>query len=42
MPRSLRLVRDGKPNRLSRDAPRPFEPGGGGKLVVAGGSGDGR
>lgn len=32
VPRSLRLVSDGRPKRLSREPPRPFEPGGGGKL----------
>jgi hypothetical protein len=39
---SFRRPRDGKPNLLSLDAPRPAADGGGGKLVFAGGSGEGR
>lgn len=38
---SLRLPRDGSPNRLSREAPLPPVPGGGGKFCVDCGSGDG-
>lgn len=37
-----RPVREERPNRLSRDAPRPEALGGGGKLVVVAVSGEGR
>jgi hypothetical protein len=39
---SFRRLKDGMPNLLSREPPRPPVPGGGGKDVLAGGSGDGR
>ncbi len=39
---SFRRPSDDSPKRLSREPPRPLVPGGGGKDVVAGGSGDGR
>jgi hypothetical protein len=39
---SLRLLNDGSPNLLSRDCPRPFAPGGGGKEGLADWSGEGR
>ena len=42
--RSLRRLRDGSPNRRSREGPRPLAFGGGGKFWAdcCGGSGDGR
>jgi len=39
---SLRRPREGSPKRLSRLAPRPLAPGGGGKARAPGGSGEGR
>lgn len=37
---SLLLLSDGRPNRRSRDGPRPPDPGGGGNETLAAGSGD--